>query len=283
MNKQKAFTLIELLVVIAVIAILMAILMPALNKARESGQRALCLGNLKQLTLSWTLYAGDNSERMVNGEACSNMIDGQNSTRNGEPYWCGDDTLDALGRTHLPIDVQESAIKSGALWPYIKTLKAYHCPTGTRLEVRNYAFVDSVNGYARPGTYTGSGASRNGVKVGNTTLWLKRTTEIVSPGAAQRMCIGDEGMATTDSIATRYLDEYWWDPGQVRHSNGNTYSFADGHADYWKWEGQGTIANGTSGSPVANFRPVIDDDFRDLYRFQIAVWGRLGYPPTHPM
>jgi len=63
------FTLIELLVVIAIIAVLMAILMPALNRAREQGKRAACLSNLKQLTLSWIMYADDNDDRIVNGEA----------------------------------------------------------------------------------------------------------------------------------------------------------------------------------------------------------------------
>src|SRR5512147_2062826 len=67
--KSKGFTLIELLVVIAVIAILMAILMPALNRAREQGKRAACLSNLKQLGLAWNLYADDNNDRMVNGDS----------------------------------------------------------------------------------------------------------------------------------------------------------------------------------------------------------------------
>ena len=57
MRKKSAFTLIELLVVIAVIAVLMAVLMPPLNRAREQGKRAVCMSNLKQLMLAWVLYA----------------------------------------------------------------------------------------------------------------------------------------------------------------------------------------------------------------------------------
>src|SRR5512136_2108489 len=67
MRTQKAFTLIELLVVISIIAILMAVLMPALKRAREGGKRASCLSNLKQLTLAWNMYADENDDKLVNG------------------------------------------------------------------------------------------------------------------------------------------------------------------------------------------------------------------------
>ena len=73
--KRKGFTLIELLVVIAIIALLMAILLPALSRAREQGKRAICLNNVRQLTVSWTMYAQANEDKLVNGgpmyaEAC---------------------------------------------------------------------------------------------------------------------------------------------------------------------------------------------------------------------
>ena len=53
-RKNKAFTLIELLVVISIIALLLAILMPSLQKAKEAGMRAVCLSNLHQLAIAWT-------------------------------------------------------------------------------------------------------------------------------------------------------------------------------------------------------------------------------------
>ena len=81
MSKRKGFTLIELLVVIAIIAILLAVLMPALHRAREQGKRAMCMGNLKQLTLGWIMYADENDGRIVNGAA---GID-----RSGEKAWAG--------------------------------------------------------------------------------------------------------------------------------------------------------------------------------------------------
>ncbi|HEC03835.1 MAG TPA: type II secretion system protein, partial [Phycisphaerales bacterium] len=65
--KRRGFTLIELLVVIAIIAILMAVLMPALNIARDQARRIHCISNVKNLTLGWLLYKDDNDDRLVGG------------------------------------------------------------------------------------------------------------------------------------------------------------------------------------------------------------------------
>jgi len=65
MTAKKAFTLIELLVVVSIIALLVAILLPALNKAREQGQRAVCLNNLKSILLANSIYAAENDDYCV--------------------------------------------------------------------------------------------------------------------------------------------------------------------------------------------------------------------------
>src|SRR3990172_8033711 len=75
------FTLIELLVVITVIAILVAILIPVVNLARERGQRAVCLSNLRQLTLAWVAYADEHNSKLVCGSTFSLTIGGPGRQR----------------------------------------------------------------------------------------------------------------------------------------------------------------------------------------------------------
>ena len=285
-ENKRGFTLIELLVVIAVIAVLMAILMPALQRAREQGQRAVCMGNLKQLGLAWIMYCDENDDMIVNGAA-------------GIPRtWGAKRLVPWVGRCwhdnytqgdQLPEPTQRARIANqdeSALWPYVKEVKLFSCPTGTKGELVTYAAMDSVRGLSRTGTdQNGGHASENGigVRVGNTVLWLIKRTEIVQPGPAYRMVYIDEGWVTPDSFAMHYNTAQWWDDPPVRHGDGTTVAMADGHAEYWKWTGSDTIKEGRNRArthPAANFSPTTEAGFEDLYNLQKACWGRVGYNPS---
>ncbi len=251
----RAFTLIELLVVVAVIAVLMAILMPALSRAREQGKRAVCLSNVKQFGLAWVMYADDNDQKIVNACTVENT-EGHNDSE--EPCWL----YFHDGWTDVERRIQ--GIQDGAMWPYVGQLKIYKCPTGIRGEVNTYAIVDAMNGAMGS---TAIGAPKE--------LYIRRRTQIRRPG--ERIVFVDEGKTSTQSWTIFYNQASWWDSPPTRHGEGTNFSFADGHAEYWKWQDPRTAKlarrEGDYGSLIAL------PDNPDIQRVQRAAWGRLGYEP----
>jgi len=253
--KRRAFTLIELLVVVAVIAVLMAILMPALQRAREQGKRAVCLSNVKQFGLAWVMYADENDQKIVNSctwENTEGHVDAE------EPCWL------YYHNDWTDVERRIQGIKDGAMWPYIGQLKIYKCPTGIRGEVNTYAIVDCMNGAMGS---TAIGAPRE--------VYIRRRTQIKRPG--ERIVFVDEGRTTTQSWTIYYNRASWWDVPPTRHGDGTNFSFADGHAEYWKWQDTRTVkaAHGDT-----TWGPNVDvPDNPDIPRVQRGAWGKLGYEP----
>lgn len=269
MRKREGFTLIELLVVIAIIALLMAILMPALQRAREQGRRAVCLNNLKQLAMAWIMYADENDDKLVNGAAGYSDVQTSWGDHKNETAWVGTCWHSNYQQgEQLPEDEQKIEIKKGALWPYVKDLKLYRCPTGLRGELLTYAIMFSMNAVNHPATQGVRGAH------------IKKRSEIHSPAPAYRLVFIDEGWVTPDAFAVHYDTEQWWDDPPVRHGDGVNVSFADGHSDYWKWKAVETIKNGRAADrthPASHWSPVTPEGKEDLHRMQKGCWGRLGY------
>lgn len=282
---SKGFTLIELLVVTAVIAMLLAILIPVVNRAKELGQRAVCLSNLHQLTMAWIAYADQYDFKLVNGvaygasEGPRGMLLPQSWV--GQAFWFPKDR-DA---------VLENPDK-GALWPYLRNVDAYRCPRGWRGHALTYAVVSGANGFWMTGTTLPNTSKSK--QVGKTVLHLTRLTDIMSPGASQRAVFLDRGYTTFGDFQVSYLVSAWVpeDPPPLHHANGVTISMADGHAEYWKWKGQETremprklpTINGLTVEllDAAVCEPKTEDGLYDLHRLQIATWGRLPSPDELP-
>ena len=274
MNKQRGFTLIELLVVIAIIALLLALLMPALERARAHARRAVCTANLRDLAIAWIIYADDNDGKIVNGQPSVDplgTLDLVNDDRRTgtapktyvEIPWARGIEIDAAGDPTLTEYEQGVLIKEGALWPNNQNVKAYRCPGGKAKHVRTYSIVCSLNGDRSPVSTLGSGASMLCVK--NRSLVRRPHDRIVA------IC---EGWVNNLGFRVGYINPgQWIDPPPARHSNGMTFVFADGHSGYWKWKGLGTIDAGKMRRP--NYTPVSSDDWSDLRDTRIAVWGKI--------
>jgi len=273
--KRKGFTLIELLVVISVIALLMAILMPALQKAREQGMRAVCLNNVKQLTLAWIMYADSNDDKIVN----ANVTDSGNcpcgspdvyGRPNENPWVCGaPGFISSLDKSTFSEEEMIKYIKCGTLFKYIRDVDMYKCPTGERGEMVTYAIVDAMNGAAID--INGKGDSR--ITAGKKGFCIKNRMQIERP--AERAVFVDEGRLTGVSWTVFEYQPQWWDAPPLRHSGGTNWSFADGHAEFYKWTDARTL----------NLRwPGIGEDPHqpgntDLHWVQRICWGELGYEP----
>ncbi len=119
----RGFTLIELLVVIAIIAILAAMLLPALSKAKTKAQQISCINNLKQIQLAWLLYSGDNNDKICRT--------GGTMSAPPDPYQPNAQPGGALANWVLGTDASNpnlDYIKRGLLYPYLNTVEVYKCP-----------------------------------------------------------------------------------------------------------------------------------------------------------
>jgi prepilin-type N-terminal cleavage/methylation domain-containing protein len=220
LHDRRGFTLLELLAVIATIAILAALLLPVLSKAKVKAQQTRCLSNLHQLGYAWAMYHTDNNGRLV-----------ESYPQNNTNAWVLGDMTKANEATDLNL------IRQGKLFPYNRSPEIYHCP-GDRGVKAGEKILPSVRSFSM-NSFMGARRTTEPIPSYATKYipFFTKDSELVRPSTLWVLLDEDErsindGFFVTDPTARVWIDF----PATSAHRHNYSYalSFADSHSEIWR-------------------------------------------------
>ena len=277
---MAGFTLIELLVVIAIIAILAALLLPALANAKKKSQGVYCMNNTKQLMLCWHMYSDDNSGFLVpNQDGTLAGKAGQTTHRSWVAGWLDLNTA-TTDNTNIDFLIHPDAASvqncGALLGPYIKSFKAFKCPADLSLDkvygprVRsvsmNSFILGDTTGQSRKTAYDGSSKYPIFTKMADITSPVNLFVTLDEHQSG----INDGYFATSPDILYQIVDY----PASY-HGRACGFSFADGHSEIHKWLDARTMPDLTGSDITLNVNLPGD---RDIFWLAQHAAGLQAYP-----
>jgi prepilin-type N-terminal cleavage/methylation domain-containing protein/prepilin-type processing-associated H-X9-DG protein len=288
MNIKKGFTLIELLVVIAIIGLLLSIIIPSLNMAKRKATSAVCMTNVKNMSLGWYSYQEDHHGRIMS--ARMEDVGSQSSARNGwigAPHTASDTSSTSLDLYQVAPPVTDEdeirGIEQGVLFPYLKSSNVYHCP-GDKLRLGPDSTRLYVS-YCVPECLYGRTNSSDSLY----NKQIIKFNELTSPGMRYNFVESGERVRGNWIAAGHFVmatPEYgdggygWWSPIAINHGDSSVFGFCDGHASIQKWHDQDTFEHyaATQTNPSYGKRMPTNGQMGDDLGFLARGWPYRARP-----